>query len=152
MQIKIIPLELTYCNAIAEILSYDEALHKALAPNSPLKIITDREYYDGCRAWEERKNGRNFMILCDNVPIGSISYYKINKATAGCGYYIKSELWGKGYGTEVFALFLQMIKAAGFQKVTASILKDNEASLKLWTRYTTDILETQDRYTPTILL
>lgn len=152
MAIEIKKLDIAYCNDMSTILNSDEKLHLALTPNTVHIKITDNEYYDGCRAWETRKNGSNYVIFYNDMPIGSISYYKKNDITAGCGYWIKSSLWGKGYGKESFSLFLPIIKKAGFKYVTASILKNNNASLKIWAKYTTNIKEDFYRYIPTIEL
>lgn len=152
MDIEIIKLEKIYCDDIAEILSTDIKLHNAISSSTPLKRITGYEYYNGCLAWEKRKSGSNHIILYDEKPIGSISYHTIDNLTAGCGYWIKSNLWNKGYGKEAFSKFLQIIKNAGFKYVTASILKGNEASWKLWTKYTDHMKEDELRYTPIIML
>ena len=152
MSITIKTLDIGYCNDLAELLNSDEKLHLALSPNSPLKNITGNDYYEGCRAWEVRKNASNFVILYNEKPIGSISFHKRDNLTAGCGYWIESSLWGKGYGKEAFSLFLPIIKKAGYKYVTSNILKSNEASLRIWAKYTTDIIEDEDRYSPIICL
>ncbi|WP_026891771.1 GNAT family N-acetyltransferase [Lacrimispora aerotolerans] len=152
MGITIKIIDKVYCNDLAELLNSDEKLHLAFSLNSPRKNITGNEYYEGCKAWEIRKNGSNFVILYNERPIGSISFYKRDDSTAGCGYWLESRLWGKGYGKETFSLFLPIIKKAGFKYVTADILKSNEASLRIWARYTTDIKENDDRYFPIICL
>lgn len=152
MGITIEKLDLVYCNDMAELLNSDEKLHLALSPDRPYTYITGQEYYEGCEAWAIRKNGNNFVILYDAKPIGSISYHKKNSLTAGCGYWIKSSLWGKGYGKEAFSMFLPIIKNADYKYVTASILKDNIASWKIWAKYTKDIQEDEYRYTPLIKL
>lgn len=152
MLITIKKLDMVYCNDMAELLNSDKKLHLALSPNSPHTKITGKEYYDGCKSWEIRKNGSNFVILYDEKPIGSISYHKRNDLMAGCGYWIESDLWGKGYGKEAFSIFLPMLKNAGFESVTASILKENTPSWKIWSKYTTDIKEDEYRYTPIIKL
>ncbi|MGN6711273.1 GNAT family N-acetyltransferase [Anaerocolumna jejuensis] len=152
MKITIKELDTAYCNAMAELLNSDEKLHLALSPDSPHININGKEYYDGCKTWEKRKNGNNFVILDEDRLIGSISYHKISLLTAGCGYWIKSSLWGKGYGKEAFAGFLPVIKKAGFEYVTANIWKDNIASLKIWEKYTSDIREEEGRYIPLIKL
>ncbi|WFR59991.1 GNAT family N-acetyltransferase [Anaerocolumna sp. AGMB13025] len=152
MGITLKTIDIVYCDYLAELLNSDENLYLALTPNSPRKNITGNDYYVGCKEWEVRKNGSNFVILYNERPIGSISFYKRDDSTAGCGYWIESLLWGKGYGKEAFSLFLPIIKNAGFEYVTANILKSNEASLKIWTKYTTDIKENEDRYAPIICL
>ena len=152
MGITIEKLDIVYCNDMAELLNTDEKLHLALSPNRLHTSITGQEYYDVCKAWELRKKGNNFVVLYDEKTIGSISYHKENSLLAGCGYWIKSSLWGKGYGKEVFSMFLQIIKNVGYEYVTASILKDNVASWKIWTKYTIDIKEDEYRYTPLIKL
>lgn len=152
MGITIEKLDIVYCNDMAELLNSDEKLYLALSPNSPHTSITGQEYYDGCKAWEIRKNGNNFVVLYDEKPIGSISYHEQNSLTAGCGYWIESSLWGKGYCKEAFSMFLPIIKNAGYEYVTASILKDNLASWKIWTKYTKEIKEDEYRYKPLIKL
>lgn len=152
MGLDIVKLDIAYCTDIAEILNSDNRLHMALTPNCPHKETAGQEYFDKCMAWESRKNGCNFIIINNGKPIGSISYCEKNYKIAGCGYWIKSNLWGNGYGTEAFSMFLPIIKNAGYKYVTASILKENEASLKIWAKYTTDIKESENRYIPTIKL
>lgn len=152
MGITIEKLDIDYCRDMAELLNSDPKLHFALAPNKPHTRISGKEYYDVCKAWELRKNGSNFVILLDEKPIGSISYHNKDKLIAGCGYWIKSSIWGRGYGKEAFSMFLPFIKNAGFESVTASILKDNIASWKIWANYTKDINKDVDRYTPIIKL
>lgn len=152
MTLEIIRLDIFYCETIANILSTDSRLHSSLSTNSPQVKITAQEYYDGCKAWEKRKHGHNFIITCDRIGIGSISYHRKNNDTAGCGYWIESSLWGKGIGTMAFSKFLPIIQNAGFKYVTANILKDNIASLQIWKKYTNDIKESEDRYTPLIKL
>lgn len=152
MFITVKKLDIVYCDDMAELLNSDKKLHLALSPNSPHTKITGQEYYDGCKAWEKRKKGNNFVILYDEKPIGSISYHEKNNLTAGCGYWIESGLWGKGYGKEAFSLFLTIIKNADFEYVTASILKENIASWGIWSKYTSDIKEDEYRYTPLIKL
>lgn len=39
-----------------------------------------------------------------------------------------------------------------YEYVTARIVKTNEASLRIWAKYTSDIKEDKDRYTPIIWL
>ncbi|MDF2590434.1 MAG: hypothetical protein K0S41_4277 [Anaerocolumna sp.] len=152
MGITIEKLDIDYCRDMAELLNSDQKLHFTLAPNKPHTRISGKEYYDVCKAWELRKNGSNFVILLDEKPIGSISYHNKDKLIAGCGYWIKSSIWGRGYGKEAFSMFLPFIKNAGFEYVTASILKDNIASWKIWANYTKDINKDVDRYTPIIKL
>lgn len=152
MKIEIKKLDLTYCDEIANILSSDEKLHTALTPNRPCRMISGKEYYEGCKAWELQKNGVNYVILDNGAPIGSISYSKKDALTARCGYWIKSSLWGKGYCTKSFALFLPIVKKAGFSFLTASIIKDNKASLKIWAKYTDNIKIHGDRYIPVVEL
>lgn len=152
MGITIEKLDIVYCKKMAELLNSDEKLHLVLSPNRLHTSITGQEYYDVCKAWEIRKNGNSFVVLYDEKPIGSISYHKKNSSLAGCGYWIKSSLWGKGYGKEVFSMFLPIIKNAGCEYVTASILKGNVASWKIWMKYTIDIKEDEYRYTPLIKL
>lgn len=152
MGITIDKLGIVYCRDMAELLNSDQKLHFALSPNKPHTRITRKEHYDGCKEWELRKNGSNYVILYDEKPIGSISYHNKNKLIAGCGYWIKSSLWGRGYGKETFSIFLPIIKNAGYEYVTASISKDNIASWKIWANYTKDFNEDEHRYAPIIKL
>lgn len=152
MNLDIIKMDIFYCEAIAKILSSDRKLHYSLSPNSLQAQITAQEYYNGCKAWEKRKDGYNFIIACDGLSIGSISYHRKNNDVAGCGYWIESSLWGKGFGTEAFAKFLPIIQNAGFKYVTANIIMENKASLQIWKKYTNDIKESEGRYTPLIRL
>jgi len=86
MSISIKELDIEYCKDMAELLNSDHKLHLALSPNKPLKNITGKEYYETCKLWEQRKNGRNHIVFYSDKPIGSISYCNKNKYLAGCGY------------------------------------------------------------------
>jgi len=131
--IEIVKLDMKYCNILAETMSTDTDLHVFLyqSPKQSIPIISATEYYERCRAWEAKKNGVNFCILADDIPIGSISYTHEANQTAGVGMWIASKYWNMGYGTTILGQFKQIVKEAGYAFLIGSIQKTNPRSKRM---------------------
>ena len=107
-----------------------------------------------CKAWEVEKKGVCYCVLCDEVPIGSISisHRDFENKTASCGYWIHSSLWGRGYTTKAFELAIDEARKAGFETLSCSILKHNLASIALWKRHGASLQKKGGRVFPTLIL
>lgn len=145
-------LSLKYGDELAEILSTDKKLHKELSPNSKLTTINGLEYVQGCIKWETKKRGRCFAIVKNDRAVGSISFVHKDDEIASLGYWIKSDAWGQGICTQAFKQMLLIVKELGYASVTASILKENIASKKIWEKYNATFKEDDERYYPIIKL
>lgn len=150
--LKIREINEKYSNELAEVLSTDEKLHRQLSLNSKMMVIDGTEYLKGCRKWESKKDGKCFAVVNDNKAIGSISFAYKDEKTASIGYWIKSNEWGKGFCTQAFKEILLIAKREEYTYVTASILKRNIISKRIWENYNATFLEDIDRYYPTIEL
>lgn len=141
-----------YSDELATILSTDEKLHKELSPKSEMITISGTEYMQGCQNWETKKVGKCFAIVQDNKAVGSISFAHKDENTASVGYWIKSDMWGKGFCTQAFRQILLIVKDAGYTKVVGSIVKSNIASKKVWEKQNAIFSEDVERYYPLIQL
>lgn len=106
------------------------------------------EYLSGCMKWENKKRGKCFAIVKGTKSIGSISFAYKDEKTASIGYWIKSNEWGKGFCSQAFQKMLLIVKEEGYTYVTASILKSNIASKRIWEKYNAIFLEDTQRYYP----
>jgi len=146
--IEIVELDMQYCGELAKIISTDACLHEFLTPSKEMQTISATEYYQSCREWEYRKNGVNFCILANELPIGSISYIRKCNKMAAYGMWISSACWNRGYGTDALAQFKKIVKNAGFAFLTASIPKDNPRSWRVCEKLGAEFLEDTDRWYP----
>ena len=145
-------LDFKYSGQLAEILSTDEKLHRKLSPNSELTLISALEYMQGCKKWEATKNGKCFAIVWEKQAVGSISFRHKDDETAGVGYWLKSDMWGKGICTQAFKHIITVLQNTEYKYVTASILKENIASKRIWEGYNATFREDDKRYYPKIKL
>ncbi len=152
--ITIQPLNLSHSKRLAEIISTDSKLHMKLSPSKPQESTSAEELYRVCKAWEDKNNAVCYCIINNGVPIGtiSVSHRDFENKTAKCGYWIESNCWGKGYTTEAFKLAIEEARQAGIELLTASILKDNLASIALWKRQGALLREKDGRVFPTLIL
>ena len=150
--IAVCKLNETYSEQLAEILSTDMKLYYILSPNAKMERIIGAEYLQGCKTWETKRQGRCFAIVEGNRAIGSISYSYKEEQIASVGYWLRSDMWGKGFGTQAFGQMLSIVRKAGYTKLTASILKDNIASKEIWGKYNAIFDMDDERYYPLIIL
>lgn len=146
--IEILKLDKTHSDILANILSYDRALHKILSPSQAMTLISGEEYYTGCIEWKKRKNGCCYTVLIDDVPIGSISYTHKAEDTAAVGAWIKSDLWNHGNGTRILSQFKGIVKAEGYKYLAGSILKSNPRSKRMCEKCGAVFTEDMDRWYP----
>ncbi len=150
--IQIAPRNRNLNSAMAKILSTDRWLHQELAGSLPIMRVTGDGYDAGCRAWEARKHGTCYAITNDGVAIGSISFAPAGDGAASVGYWIRSDLWNRGYGTCALMQMKEILKAAGYRSMTASILKTNSASKKVWEKCGAVFTESGERCFPHVTL
>lgn len=145
-------LDCKYSGQLAEVLSTDEKLHRKLSPNSEMTTISALEYMQGCKNWEAIKNGKCFAIVWEKQAVGSISFIHKDDETASVGYWLKSDMWGRGICTQAFKHIIILLQNTGYKYVTASILKENIASKRIWEGYNTTFRKDDKRYYPIIKL
>lgn len=152
--ITIEPLNIFYSKRLAEIISTDEKLHMDLSASKPLESTSAEEFYRVCKAWEDKNSAVCYCILNNGVPVGtiSVSHRDFENKTAKCGYWIESSCWGKGYTTKAFELAIEEARQSGIELLTASILKDNLASIALWKRQGASLQRKGGRVFPTLFL
>jgi len=124
--------EITMDNSaqIANMLSSDKLLAKA--NGSDLIPVTPKDFFDKTKKWQIATNSESYIISLGNSSIGMISLSHISGTTARVGYWIASDEWHKGYGTQAFNLLLAVAKKRGIKTVASTINLDNIASLRIW--------------------
>jgi len=150
--LQIINLDRKYCGILANILSEDVSLHKFLSPNQVMSEISGDDYYNGCLDWETKRDGHNFCILSNKVPIGSISYVHKGAEIASVGMWISSEYWNKGLGTHILKLFMKMVKESGYMYLTGTIQKWNPRSKRMCEKCGATFKEDENKWYPTFIL
>lgn len=128
----------THAKELSVILSFDLLLHSRLNPNEPLREISADSFHESTMEWELSRNAKCYTIISDEKPVGLISLTSIDhvKNTAKIGYWLKSDMWGKGIMTKAFSEIIQVAKELDIKKVSASIEVNNVASIKLWDKFT----------------
>lgn len=124
-------------SGLARILSNDVSLGEVLHPDQNFPISSSEHFYQSTKEWEEQNNAQCFAIMSDGVAVGMISLSHIDKLnmSANIGYWIASSEWGKGIGTQAFNQMLDYARRLKLRKVSATIAKENLASIKIWQRH-----------------
>lgn len=123
--------------ALASLMRSDEILQKAADMSPAAKKETAAGLLKTVADWRDRRNTLVMAIVNEqDTAIGTISLSHIDEAarTGGIGYWLASSRWGKGYATEAFGLVLGLAAELGLRKVSATIAKDNAASLRIWAK------------------
>jgi RimJ/RimL family protein N-acetyltransferase len=88
--------------------------------------------------WQNNTARKIFIIKLVNGEntqrdVGYLSISNLNKTPEFSISIGEVSLWGQGVGKEALKLGIKWLKEHGYKKVSASILKNNERSLKLFT-------------------
>ncbi|OAA90775.1 GNAT family N-acetyltransferase [Clostridium ljungdahlii] len=150
--LEIVKLNPKYCDILANILSTDIALHKFLSPNQAMLEISGDDYYKGCLNWENKRNGHNFCILSNKIPIGSISYIHKDTESASVGMWISSTYWNLGLGTQILEIFMTMIEKNNYMYLIGSIQKWNPRSKRMFEKCGAIFKEDENRWYPTFIV
>ncbi|MFA7673894.1 MAG: GNAT family N-acetyltransferase [Clostridia bacterium] len=150
--LEIVKLDRKYCDVLAKILSTDASLHKFLSPNQVMSEMFGEDYYNSCLNWETKKNGQNFCILFNKVPIGSISYAHKDTETASVGMWISSGYWNTGLGTQILKIFMEVVRSNGYSYLTGSIQKWNPRSKRMCEKCGATFKEDENKWYPTFIL
>lgn len=133
---------------IADILSHDEVLARALNPGTELSQVTPDEYYWTTRVWEKKTGGRVYAIIEQKEVVGVISYRPQSDSVATLGYWIRSDYWNRGLASRALRLFRKVAKAKGISHITADIPRDNPATLAIWRKQPIILTESSRYYHP----
>lgn len=88
--------------------------------------------------WQDKKNRKIFIINVINGgntkrDVGYLSINKLDQDTPEFGISIgEVSLWGQGVAKEALRLGINWLKERGYRKMSASILKNNKRSLRLF--------------------
>ena len=146
-------LRLNDAETLGRLVYTDTALHEWGIGGSLKKIVPASEFLNDTIGWCRRNHAISMAILKnDELAIGLISLSHINEEekSGGIGYWIGSDYWRKGYGTEAFALVLKLAIEMKLTHVLGTIDKRNEASQRIWQKFGGQVQpkdETNVRYT-----
>lgn len=135
---------------LAKILSNDKILLKQIG--STQQKVTTKDFLQKTTKWQADTNSESYVILKENSSIGLISLSHKTKDSARIGYWIASNEWNKGYGTQAFNLLVEIAKNHGLKNITSTIDKDNVASLRIWEKAGAIIDKTSEKASATLLL
>lgn len=87
--------------------------------------------------WKSRRNRKDWIITfqCGEYTrdVGSVHVSSLDSDSPEVGVYIgEVTAWGRGFGRQAVSLVLTWLRAAGYKKARASILKDNATSIGLF--------------------
>ena len=135
------------CLALDNLLCSDaELIRLGIGANDePSK--TGKSFRDDTEAWCVRTNSVSLAVVDrDDRAFGliSLSHIDDSQRTGGIGYWIGSDYWGQGYGTEAFTLVLSLARKLGITSVSGTINKNNTTSIRLWSRHNATIADLPD--------
>lgn len=137
---------------LVTVLNSDDRLAAALG--GARRPLTVGEFIGTNAAWAEKHRACIYAIAVDGVAVGTISLSRIDEgeASAEVGYWLASEHWGRGHGTEAFRHLAEIARAKGIRRLSARMLKDNPASMAIWRRLGATFEDRGDRWQATLSL
>jgi ribosomal-protein-alanine N-acetyltransferase len=154
--VAVCSLRLNDAETLGKMVYTDMALHEWGICRSLKNIVPANEFMNDTIGWCQRNHAVSMVILKnDELAIGLISLSHINEEekSGGIGYWIGSDYWKKGYGTEAFALVLNLAVEMKLTHVWGTVDKRNEASQRIWQKFggqMQPLNEKNDRYTITL--
>ena len=70
-----------------------------------------------------------FVILCNNIPVGMVSLYEKSDDEVSVGIYIEQNNTHKGIGTKTYQLIEEEAKKKKYKYLSAGVLEDNIPSV-----------------------
>jgi RimJ/RimL family protein N-acetyltransferase len=125
------PLQEEHAERLVTILNNDGALRAELGT---AEVVAIEGFLQRLRVWMEEHRGTTYAIVLDRSPIGTISISQagMGEGTVRIGYWLASEYWNKGFGTEAFKQMLDVARGKGATTAIATIPKTSLASYKIW--------------------
>ena len=124
---------------LAVLLGTDTLLRQNLGiPPDDEEKPTAQEVLDKLEQWGQRTHSITLAILdSQGRAIGtiSLSHLREEEHSGRIGYWLGSSFWGRGYGSEAFALALGLALRLGITHLSVNIDADNIASRRIWRRY-----------------
>lgn len=121
-------------NVLMDILNQDVALNAWLGTSMAQPLTLETFKRTGFE-WQRSRQAVTYCIWTDH-PVGTISLsHRTAERQARIGYWLASQEWGKGIGTQAFAQVLEIARQEGIRQVSATVARNNTASLRLWQRY-----------------
>ena len=93
----------------------------------PHRDLADTERWMASMVNAEPATSDDFIITLNGRLIGKLGAWKLPEI----GFLITPDSWGRGYGSEALAAFIDRRKALGSTELTADVDPRNEASLRL---------------------
>ena len=97
----------------------------------PHRDLADTERWMASMVNAEPATSDDFIITLNGRLIGKLGAWKLPEI----GFLITPDSWGRGYGSEALAAFIDRRKALGSTELTADVDPRNEASLRLLDRH-----------------
>ncbi|MCC7407699.1 MAG: GNAT family N-acetyltransferase [Phycisphaeraceae bacterium] len=121
---------------LARLLCEDEVLRGELGVPEGDRP-TGEGFWRKIEAWCERNRAVTFAILRDGAAVGtiSLSHRSEDGKRARIGYWVGSAHRRCGVATAAFGLVVAMARESGVERVSVTIEKTNEASIRLWRRW-----------------
>jgi len=132
------------CLALDHLLCTDAELIRLGIGANDVPSQTGKSFRDATEAWCVRTNSVSLAVVDRNdraFGLISLSHIDDSERTGGIGYWIGSDYWGQGYGTESFALVLSLARKLGITSVSATINKNNTPSIRLWSHHNATIAD-----------
>ncbi len=144
--LSIEPINLKYSKDLVSLLNSDTILKNILGFGK--EEIGYKYFNENNNKWMKKKNANIFAMVFNNKAVGMISLSHQNKLekSAQIGYWLGSEYWNKGITKKAFKLILQLASDKKFETVMATIDKDNIYSLKIWQKYSAEIIDKNDQF------
>jgi len=145
MLISLKPFDHQSATDMVELFSTDEVIRKELDLED--KVFSAEEEYKFVTNWCNKTNSAQYVIRYGNEFAGMISLSHIDEKlrTARIGYWVGSRFRNKGICSEAFMLILDIAIDKGIVEVKSDIDKDNSYSLKVWEKYSPEIVEKNEK-------